>query len=84
LNSVHAGIALLTACARIQYWSLINLIFIKKLFCIRRIMQAEETVLDRIEARKLRWFGHVMRKPEERCPAIIHSSWISPGRRKRG
>jgi hypothetical protein len=39
---------------------------------IRRIMQAEETVLDRIEARKLRWFGLVMRMPEERWPAIIH------------
>jgi hypothetical protein len=50
---------------------------------IRRIMQAEETVLDRIEARKLRWFGHVMRMPEERWPAIIHS-WILSGRRKRG
>jgi hypothetical protein len=32
---------------------------------IRRITQAEETVLDRIEARKLRWFGHVMRMLEE-------------------
>jgi hypothetical protein len=42
---------------------------------IRRIMQAEETVLDRIEARKLRWFGHVMGMREERWPAIIHS-WI--------
>jgi hypothetical protein len=50
---------------------------------IRRIMLAEETVLDRIEARKLRWFGHVKRMPEERWPAIIHS-WIPPGRRKRG
>jgi hypothetical protein len=40
---------------------------------IRRIMQAEETVLDRTETRKLRWFGHVMRMPEERWPAIIHS-----------
>jgi hypothetical protein len=50
---------------------------------IRRIMQAEETVLDRTEARNLRWFGHVMRMPEERWPAIIHS-WIPPGRRKRG
>jgi hypothetical protein len=50
---------------------------------VRRIMRAEETVLDTIEARKLRWFGHVMRRPEDRWPAIIHS-WISPGRRKRG
>jgi hypothetical protein len=48
---------------------------------IRRIMQAEETVLDRIEARKLKW--HVMRMSEERWPAIIHS-WIPPGRRKKG
>jgi hypothetical protein len=48
-----------------------------------RIMQAEETVLDRMEARKPRWFGYVMRMPEERWPAIIHL-WIPPGRRKRG
>jgi hypothetical protein len=40
---------------------------------IRRIIQAEETILDRIEARKQRWFGHVIRMPEERWPAIIHS-----------
>jgi hypothetical protein len=43
----------------------------------RRIMQAEGTILCRIDARKLRWFGHVMRMPEERWPAIIHS-WIPP------
>jgi hypothetical protein len=48
---------------------------------IRRIMQTEETGLDRIEGRKLRSFGHVMRMPEERWPAINHS-WIPPGRRK--
>jgi hypothetical protein len=47
------------------------------------IMQAEETVLDRMEARKLRWFLHVMRTPEERWSAIIHL-WIPPRRRKRG
>jgi hypothetical protein len=46
-------------------------------------MQAEETVLDRAEARKLRWFVHVMRMPEEGWPTIIHS-WILPGRRKVG
>jgi hypothetical protein len=46
-------------------------------------MQAEETVSDRIEARILRWFGHVMRILEEKWPAIIHT-WISPARRKWG
>jgi hypothetical protein len=45
--------------------------------------QAEDTVLDRIEIRKLRWFGHLMRMSEERWPAKIHS-WIPPVRRKRG
>jgi hypothetical protein len=50
---------------------------------IRRIMQAEQRVLDRIEARELRWIGHVMRMPEDRWPAIIHS-WFPLGRRKRG
>jgi hypothetical protein len=50
---------------------------------IWRIMQAEETVLDRIEARKLRWFEHVKRMPEERWPATNHSR-ILPGKRKRG
>jgi hypothetical protein len=38
---------------------------------IRRMMQAEETFLYRIETRKLRWFRHVMRMPE-RWPAISH------------
>jgi hypothetical protein len=50
---------------------------------IRTIMQAEETVLDRTEIRKLRWFGHLMRIPEERWPAKIHS-WIPVGKKKRG
>jgi hypothetical protein len=40
---------------------------------IRKIMQAEETVLDRIEIRKLSWFGHLMRMPEEKWPARIYS-----------
>jgi hypothetical protein len=46
-----------------------------------RIMQVEETAVDRIEARKLRWFGHLMRMPEERRPTKIHS-WIPAGRRE--
>jgi hypothetical protein len=30
---------------------------------IRKIMQTEETILDRTDARKLRWFKRVMRMP---------------------
>jgi hypothetical protein len=45
--------------------------------------EPEETVLDRIEIRKLKWFGHLMRMPKERWPAKTHT-WIPAGRRKRG
>jgi hypothetical protein len=44
---------------------------------IRRIMEAEETVLDRIEARKLRWFGHVMSENARREMAS-HDSLMDP------
>jgi hypothetical protein len=48
----------------------------------RRIIQTEETILDRIGIRKLRWFGHLMRMPEERWPAKIHhGSQHEEGRR---
>jgi hypothetical protein len=50
---------------------------------IRQIMQAEETVLDRIEIRNLEWFGHMMRTSQERWRVKIHA-WIPPGRRQRG
>jgi hypothetical protein len=46
---------------------------------IRRIMQAEETVLDRTEAKKLRWFRHVMRMPEEMAS---HNSLMDPTGKK--
>jgi hypothetical protein len=39
--------------------------------------------LYRIEAKILRWLGHMMRMPEERWPAIIHS-WFPLGRRMGG
>jgi hypothetical protein len=41
------------------------------------------TVFDRTKIRKLRWFEHLMRMPEQKWPAVIHS-WIPVGRRKRG
>ncbi|XP_044757686.1 uncharacterized protein LOC123315839 [Coccinella septempunctata] len=48
---------------------------------IRDRLQAKETVMDRIEIRSLRWFGHLKRMPEYRWPRRL---WVPPGRRKRG
>jgi hypothetical protein len=47
------------------------------------MMQAEETVLDRIEIRKLKWFGHMMRMSQDRWRVKIHAR-IPPERRQRG
>jgi len=30
-------------------------------------MDAAETIVDRIEARGHKWFGHLLRMPDERC-----------------
>jgi hypothetical protein len=46
-------------------------------------MHLEETILDRIEIKKLKLFVHLMRMPQERWLAKIHP-WISLGRRNRG
>lgn len=50
---------------------------------IRQEMDAEETVVDRLEAKTLKWYGHVRRMTEERLPVNV-LNWIDPGRRKRG
>jgi hypothetical protein len=49
---------------------------------IRSIVQAERTVLDRRENRKIKLLGNLTTMPKERWPAKIHS-WIPAGRRKR-
>lgn len=49
---------------------------------VRMEMDAEETVIDRLEARTLKWYGHVKRM-EERWPNNV-INWTTPGRRKRG
>lgn len=50
---------------------------------IRQEMEAEETVIDRIEKGSLQWYGHVQRMSEERWPKCT-LNWMVPGRRKRG
>mgnify|MGYP005985278163 FL=1 len=50
---------------------------------IRYRMKANETVLERIERRELKWFGHLTRMPDDRWPKRLFK-WVPPGRRKRG
>ena len=38
---------------------------------------------DIIERKRLQWYGHVKRMPEEKIPKLI-MEWIPPERRKRG
>lgn len=50
---------------------------------IRRRMGAEENVIDRIEKRKLKWFGHLMRMQQQRWPKRLFQ-WTPAGRGIRG
>jgi len=40
-------------------------------------------IIDIIEQKRLQWYGHVKRMPEERIPKLI-MDWIPRERRKRG
>lgn len=48
---------------------------------IRQRANAHETILERIERRGLKWFGHMMRMDEQRLPLKLFK-WNPPGRRK--
>lgn len=50
---------------------------------IRRIMEAEQTLVERVEVKGLKWFGHVLRMNNDRWPRRAWE-WQPPGRRKRG
>ncbi|XP_030759846.1 uncharacterized protein LOC115885173 [Sitophilus oryzae] len=50
---------------------------------IRHRMNAPETIIDRVEIRGLKWFGHLLRMPEDRWPKRLFQ-WSPPQRRKRG
>jgi hypothetical protein len=38
-------------------------------------------IIDIIENKRLQWYGHVKRMPEERIPKLI-KKWITEGRKK--
>ena len=46
---------------------------------IRSKMQAEQSILDRIQRRQLKWYGHLLRMEDSRW-----AKWTPHGRRRRG
>ena len=52
---------------------------------IKEIMgvKGRPEVIDTIEKKRLQWYGHVKRKPEERIPKLI-MEWMPLEGRKRG
>jgi hypothetical protein len=50
---------------------------------IRESMEVEKNILEVIEEKRLRWFGHVKRMPGNRLPRKI-LEWEPEGRRRRG
>lgn len=50
---------------------------------IRNSMAATETVIDRIQKRSLKWFGHLLRMEDTRWPKRLFY-WTPPGKRKKG
>ena len=50
---------------------------------IRTKMQAEQSILDRIQRRQLKWYGHLLRMEDSRWSKKIYQ-WTPHGRRRRG
>jgi hypothetical protein len=50
---------------------------------ILRIYKYVYKYMDIIEKKRLQWYGHVKRMPEERMPKLI-LEWVPAGRRKGG
>ena len=50
---------------------------------IRNKLQAEQSILDRIQRRQLKWYGHLLRMEDSRWPKKIYQ-WTPHGRRRRG
>ena len=46
-------------------------------------VKGKQDIMDIIEKKRLQWYGHVKRMPEERIAKLI-MEWTPPERRKRG
>ena len=50
---------------------------------IRRMMHGERTIMDEIEHRRLKWYGHLQRMTDGRIPKAVHK-WKIERRNRRG
>ena len=46
---------------------------------IRSKMQAEQTILDRIQRRKFKWYGHLLRREDSCWP--VDTAWLEEKRK---
>ena len=46
-------------------------------------MQAEQSILDRVQRSQLKWYGHFLRTEDSRWPKMIYQ-WTPHGTRRRG
>jgi hypothetical protein len=46
-------------------------------------VKGKPDIIDNIEKKRLQWYGHVKRMPEERIPKLI-LEWVPEERQKRG
>jgi len=46
-------------------------------------MRLTQTILERLDNNKLKWYGHVVRMEDKRCPKRI-KTWPPEGRRRQG
>ena len=49
----------------------------------RKMMHAERTIMDEIEHRRLKWYGHLERMKDGRIPKAVHTWKIERNRRGR-
>jgi hypothetical protein len=50
---------------------------------VRNVMEVRKNILEVIEEKRIRWFGHVKRMPGKRLPLKI-LEWQPEGKRRRG
>ena len=66
-----------------NYRSIILVVYYYYLLLFRSKSQAEQSILDRIQRRQLKWYGHLLRMEDCPWPKKIYQ-WTPHGRMRRG